>query len=287
MPISWPVLNLPPHILTSGAQDYWPCFSPDGKKVLFSRSTDGRHWALFVVPARGGIAQPLAAMPLPISATRPAWSKSGKIAFTGEVTGQAATWIVAADGKGAHAVPTSAAGPQQIYYPSWFPDGMHVAAMDYAKLVIKRVDIVMGIATPVTDPVQVLTGMPSVSPDGAMIAFAGQKNRGQPYDERENVIWLVDAAGKVSTLEAKPVQARAPAWSPDGKYLAFESDRGPSGQYAIFLIKRDGSGLTQLTDYALNASHGMFSPDGRRMVFMTVDPVNHRSRIAAVELPNR
>lgn len=285
MPISWPVLNLHAHVLTSGAQDYWPCFSPDGNKVLFSRSTDGRHWSLFVVPVEGGTARPLNATPLPVSATRAAWSKSGRIAFTGEVVEQAAIWIAAADGSGAHAVSTAATGPQQLYYPSWYPDGTHVAAMNYSKLVIERVDLANGIVTPVTDHAQVLTGMPSVSPDGAMIAFAGQKNLGQPYDEKENVIWVLDALGKLSTVEAKPIQARAPAWSPDGKYLSFESDRGPSGQYAIFLIKRDGSDLRQLTDYALNASHGVFSPDGRRLAFMTMDPVNHHSRIATVELP--
>jgi dipeptidyl aminopeptidase/acylaminoacyl peptidase len=285
MPVSWPVLNLAPRMLTAGARDYWPCFSPDGKTVLFSRMTDGQHWALHVVPAGGGAARPLTATPLPVSATRAAWSKSGMIAFTGDNAGQQAIWIAAADGSGAHAVPTD--GSQQLFYPSWYPDGMHVVAMDVKNLVIWRIDLASGATTPATDHAQVLTGMPSVSPDGAMIAFAGQKNAGQLYNNEDNVIWLVDAAGKLSTLEAKPIQGRTPVWSPDGKYLSFESDRGPSGNYAIFLAKRDGTGLTQLTDYALNANHGVFSPDGRHMVFAAMDPASQQWRIAIVDLPER
>jgi|GEM_PF-618048 len=287
MSVSWPVLNLAPRMLTAGAQDYWPCFSPDGKAVLFSRSTDNAHWALYVVPAGGGAARPLITTPLAVSATRAAWSKSGMIAFTGDSASQTAIWLVAADGSGAHAVPTPMDGSQQLVYPSWYPDGTHVAAMDGKNLVIQRVDLASGVTTRATDHAQVLTGMPSVSPDGTMIAFAGQKNAGHPYNQEENVIWLVDAAGKLSTLEAKPIQGRAPVWSPDGKYLSFESDRGPSGKYAIFIVKRDGTGLTQLTDYILNANHGVFSPDGKHMVFAAMDPASRQSRIAIVDLPER
>jgi Tol biopolymer transport system component len=36
-----------------------------------------------------------------------------------------------------------------------------------------------------------------------------------------------------------------PAWSPDGKYLVFPSDR--TGDVELFLMRADGSGQTQLT----------------------------------------
>jgi hypothetical protein len=56
------------------ATDEWPCLSPDGQTVLFSRTTDGgKHWDLFVVPTAGGAARPLTNVPLPVSATRPDW----------------------------------------------------------------------------------------------------------------------------------------------------------------------------------------------------------------------
>jgi Tol biopolymer transport system component len=118
-----------------------------------------------------------------------------------------------------------------------------------------------------------LTGKPSVSPDGRWIAFAGQQNAGQPYDQEQNVIWVVGEGGALSTLEAIPVQGRSPAWSPDGTRLAFESDRGSDeGRYAVFVIGRDGRGLIQITDYNLNATHPAWSPDGKRLVFDAQDP---------------
>jgi dipeptidyl aminopeptidase/acylaminoacyl peptidase len=74
------------------------------------------------------------------------------------------------------------------------------------------------------------------------------------------------------TLELSPGQGRAPAWSPSGEQLLFESDRASSaGLYAIFLIKRDGTGITQLTDPALNADHPVWSPDGQHIAFSAHD----------------
>ena len=73
-------------------------------------------------------------------------------------------------------------------------------------------------------------------------------------------------------LESKPNQGRAPTWSPNGKQLVFESNRASSfGLNAIFLINRDGTGITQLTDPALNADHPVWFPDGRHVAFSAHD----------------
>jgi Tol biopolymer transport system component len=275
MPRNWAVLaNITPRFLTSttGGSDYWPCFSPDGKTVLFSRTTDGHDRQLLRVPVSGGTAENFTQSPLPVGVTRANWSaRSNLIAFTGiSADGSSATWVINSDGTGAHAL--SAAGlSDRMFYPSWYPDGARLVAMDGRNLVIKRVDLAGAAAVAITSRAQVLTGMPSVSPDGKWVAFAGQKNNGQPYDQEQNVIWLLSDGGAINTLEANPVQGRAPVWSPDGTHVAFESDRGSAdGRYAIFVIGRDGTGLMQVTDYALNANHPVWSADGRRMVFRNV-----------------
>ena len=70
-------------------------------------------------------------------------------------------------------------------------------------------------------------------------------------------------------------------------FRTFESDRGsPNGLYAVFIINRDGSGLIQVTDYALNANHPVFSPDGRRLVFATGDPSKRVTTITVATLPS-
>lgn len=272
---------------TVGTLDYWPCFSPDGKTVLFSRTVDGgKSWALFRVPTDGGIAEPFAKLAL--SATRANWSiKTGRIVFNGDAPDGkgGGIWMIDGDGRNAQAVATT--GLLAPSYPSWYPDGKTIGFGDAARNILYRMAAQGGAPLAITHQDQVLAGMSNVSPDGNWVAFAGQKNSGQVYDQEDNQIWLVDSSGIAKTLEKQPFEGRTPSWSPDGKQLAFESDRGsPNGLYAVFIINRDGTGLIQVTDYALNASHPVFSPDGHKLVFATGDPAKRVTTIAVVTLPS-
>lgn len=255
----------------SDAVDYWPCFSPDGKSVLFSRQAFGaRTWNLFIVSASGGDAHLFQDRPMPVSATRASWSaKTSEIAFSGISPDEtSAVWLIRGDGT--HPRPLVVQGvSKDIVYPSWYPDGRALAAMDGDNEVIRRIDLTQMTATTVTQHDQVLAGMPSVSPDGKWIAFAGQKNIGKPYDQTRNSIWLVSDRGDASPLESVPLQGRAPSWSPDGKRLAFESNRdSPNSRfYAIFIVNRDGTGLRRITPYGINANHPVWSPDGKQLAF--------------------
>jgi Tol biopolymer transport system component len=286
---TWSVMpNVSPRDVTTqsvGVIDYWPCFSPDGKTVLFSRTLDGgKIWALFRVPAAGGKPEPFG--PLPVSATRASWSaKSRRIVFNGDAPDgkDSGLWVVDGDGRNArHLMTKDLLAPS---YPSWYPDGKTIGFGDAARNILYRMDIDGTTPAAVTHQDQVLAGMSSVAPDGKSVAFAGQANHGQLYNQDDNQIWLVDGSGNSSNLEPKPLQGRTPSWSPDGKRLAFESDRGsPNGLYAVFIVNRDGSGLVQVTDYALNAGHPVFSPDGRRLVFASGDPATKAVNIAVVTL---
>jgi dipeptidyl aminopeptidase/acylaminoacyl peptidase len=260
-----------PRFITASARaiDDWPCFSPDGKSVLFSRSiSGGRTWELWIVAAAGGEARKFTRERLPVSATRGNWSARNQlIAFAGiSPDGRGSLWIVGPDGTNPHEVAVSGLS-DRVAYPSWYPSGDRLAVLDARELVIKRVDLKEGTAVTITRHEQVLTGMPSVSADGQWVAFAGQKNAGQSYDQTQNSIWLVSGDGGVSRpLEGMPNQGRAPRWSPDGKRLAFESNRGSlRGLYAAFVINGDGSGLKQVTDYDFNANHPNWSPEGSRL----------------------
>ena len=244
------------------AIDYWPCFSADGKAVLFSRTLDrGKTWALFTVPVSGGAAHQITGSTLPASPTRPNRSAhSGRIAFTAQESDEKATvWIMSLDGSRAEQI-TATGLSDRAWYPSWYPDDTHLAVVDDRQLVM-RIDLERHTATALTDTVTVLAGMPSVSPDGKRIAFAGQRNRGQEYDQTKNTIWLLEEDGSLRNLV--PGQGRTPAWSPDGEWLAFESNRGNTRDlYAAFIVRRDGTGLRQVTRYELNANHPVWSPDG-------------------------
>src|SRR5215210_5952881 len=66
---------------------------------------------------------------------------------------------------------------------------------------------------------------------------------------------LVDTAGPDA----------APAWSPDGRSLAFQG--GTAEQEDIYTVRADGTGLRQLTDTPEWEASPVWSPDGRRIAY--------------------
>ena len=270
----------------SGTEDRTPCFSPDGELLLFERRfTDTDRSELFVVPVAGGAPRPLTASPLPVRPSRPSWSRHvGDIAFTGLAgDGRFGVWLIAPDGSGVREVLATGLS-DEVLYPAWYQDGRHMVVVDFGGGeggVIKRIDTQRGVAEPLTDRRDVLAGMPSVSPNGKAIAFAGQK--GRRYLQERNRIWLLDRKG---VWELDPRQGRTPAWSPDGKWVAFESDRGsPDGSYAVFVVPRDGGRVRQVTPFEINANHPKWSPDGQQIAFSARSEQDEWRHIALVDFP--
>jgi tricorn protease len=96
---------------------------------------------------------------------------------------------------------------------------------------------------------------PALSPDGQTVAF---DFRGDLY--------TVPAAGGVATpLTLHDAHDRAPIWSPDGKWLAFASDR--FGNWDIFLVPATGGQVTRLTFHSGPDTPCSFTPDGKYVLF--------------------
>jgi len=108
---------------------------------------------------------------------------------------------------------------------------------------------------------------PQISPDGRHVVYVVsevlfEENRTQ------SDLWLVDVAtGQARALTATPKNERAPRWSPDGQWIAFESNR--SGDYQLWLLPFSGGEARQLTTLATGATGPRWSPKGDQLAFVS------------------
>jgi len=78
-------------------------------------------------------------------------------------------------------------------------------------------------------------------------------------------VYLLSADGATFVnLTDNPADDASPAWSPDGRKIAFSSDR--TGTHHIFLMNADGSGITQLTNGEFETDPE-WSGDGEKIAF--------------------
>jgi dipeptidyl aminopeptidase/acylaminoacyl peptidase len=106
-----------------------------------------------------------------------------------------------------------------------------------------------------------------ISPDGSRVAY-GVTQADFKKDAFITHLWLADTApgGKLRQLTRGDSSAGSPAWSPDGRWLAFTSDRaGDKSQ--IFVIASDGGEAVQLTKSETGVNSFAWSPDGKTIAF--------------------
>jgi TolB protein len=125
---------------------------------------------------------------------------------------------------------------------------------------------------------------PVYSPDGRKIAYgwAAGEVRDDIGQIQFSEVYVMNANGGnphplTSFTTAAPYsQDTGPgAWSPDAKRLVIERSMSPAGEpaggRALFVINADGSGLRQLTPWALRAGgRADWSSNGRRILFRTI-----------------
>lgn len=101
---------------------------------------------------------------------------------------------------------------------------------------------------------------PILSPDGKQIAFVAIGD-----------LWVVPVTGgRPQNLTHDAAYDADPTWSPDGRYLAWSSDRG--GEHLQIWIRDMQTGqMRQLTHIPTQPTSLQFSPDGTRIAFVNVD----------------
>jgi TolB protein len=117
----------------------------------------------------------------------------------------------------------------------------------------------------------------ALSPDGTTLAFVSTRGAGNAN------IWLLDlATKKCRNLTGSGAGNFRPDWSPDGKWIAFSSDRDANagvypGQWellqstGIYIIHPDGTALRRVTKSGGFAGSPAWSQDSSRVLFYETD----------------
>jgi dipeptidyl aminopeptidase/acylaminoacyl peptidase len=106
---------------------------------------------------------------------------------------------------------------------------------------------------------------PQVSPDGLSVVYVVSEID-RAANKAQSSLWLVPVkGGEPRRLTTTPGANNHPRWRPDGKTIAFTSDRSGSSQ--VWLLPLDGGEPRQLTKLPIDVSGPIWSPNGEKLAF--------------------
>ena len=239
-------------------------WSPDGKKLLFTRIHQGKM-ELCTVKAEKSSEVVALVVPSPNTPHFDGhWSADGKsIVYVHDILqgtdGKLQINEVLADGTGAKILIPHKAFEES---PRYSPDGKYLAwvsardgnqeiySMELANQKVQRLTQDQG-----------FDNNPNWKPDESRIVFASSR-----FGNFEICSMKKDGTA-VLRLTNDSAMDVWPVYSPDGKAIAFTSNR--TGSYNIFVMNEDGSGVRNITNNKSINNFAAWSPDGNRIAFIS------------------
>ncbi len=254
-------------------------FSPDGKKLAINRKSQS-YWRKYY---RGAYQTDVTVMD--IAARKfteltdfdgmdswPMWSRDGHIYFVSDREGNGLTniWRVSEKGGKAERVTSFAAG--DVRWPAMSDDGrVIVFEHDFE---VWKLDVASRKAAPIKLEIAAET-------QENMVEVADFNSQLDDYDlapSGRRIVLSVHGElftaptdeGDLRQITDSPWRDKEPKYSPDGKWIAFISDR--SGREEIYIISYDGAGEPQkVTDLDALKSSFSWSPNSKEIAFTASD----------------
>ena len=248
-----------------------PQISPDGRWVAYTVTTsdleeDAAMDRIWMVPAGGG--EPVPMTGAKRSASHPRWSPDGRyLSFlAAPEDGEDQVWTLYREGGEAVQLTDTAQGVRDY---EWSPDGQRMVLVlqdpTPEELAVKR-----GEKKPKNPPPWVINRRQF------KLDYVGYLDRHRTH------LYVLDVATKAMTqITSGDYDDSEPAWSPDGRRIAFTSNRSsdPDSNYNtdIWVVAADntdqGTSLLQVTTNPGPDASPAFSPDGRLIAHLTAtDP---------------
>jgi Tol biopolymer transport system component len=264
-----------------------PALSPNGDKIAFlsdksdyfdiylMSAIDGKIISKLVSGQKTGDLEELHWLRPGIT-----WSPDSKyIAFAAKSGGEDALKIV--DVKKRKIVRSLKFGFDGVFSPAWSPknDEIAFAGIKHGTCDLYAVNIGSGAVRQITNDV-FSDQDPVYSPDGNRIAFVSDRGRYTDVaalpenfkiwrtDYRNLDVYITDAAGgNIEQITDTPYFEKTPVFSPDGKKLAFCSDR--SGIYNIYIHDLETKNEYPITNVITGVFHLSWTGDGSRLAFVS------------------
>jgi Tol biopolymer transport system component len=268
---------------SAAADEFEPAWSVDGSGIVFVSGAGAVGTTIQSINADGAT-KTIVTAPPGAHVNSPSWSPDGqKIAYT-QFSGRKTRLMVAGATVGAaedvFPFPARWLSLGQLLYTG---DGkIFVSKLDgetktipfQAKFSLNRPAYKHRQAEFDSTAARLVKGIinPALSPDGNRVVF-----------EALNQLWLMEIGGKPLPLTSDSFYKQSPAWSPDGKSIAYSSDQaGTADIYTLDVATKTSRRITKFDDSAELGP--VWSPDGKRIAFQRQGGATYIADVATGEV---